>query len=1318
MSILQSGATKSLAASYDIDNSLRFDSSAYLGRTPASTTNRQIWTISAWVKRSGLEDNSGIMGTPETGAAGGSGEDMIRLKWGTDDKLGIFTDTDGSFSVVTTALYRDPSSWYHVVCACDTTQGTDTNRLKFYVNGIPITDFSTTNWPSEDLLTAFNYIHEHKVGWGYGTGAEGLDGYLAEFYFIDGTQYAASVFGETDSDTNQWIPLDSDDVKDAVTFGTNGFYQKYGSTELANSFTDSSSSDHTITASGDAENVRGTPFVPGTGTTYTTVDAITSSGTWTCPTGVTSVKVLVVGGGGGGPGSTYPGGGGAGGLINHPAYTVVPGVEYDITIGTGGAGSGSYPGGTGVDSVFNVNSEGSGSPLTAKGGGGGAGHTGSSASTPVDGGSGGGGGGPSGSAGSATQSSQSGDSGTYGFGYDGGDGHGASSDWGGGGGGGAGGKGEDGNDGYTGGIGKDISADFGVDYGVAGFIAAGGASGGDSYAGVGGRGGGGNGASGTGGTAGNGTANTGSGGGGGMSGTGGSGGSGIVLVAYSITKPGSSSINFDGTGDYLSIPDSSDWDLGSTYTVEFWAYGDQSGWSHIVNHGDATGWYIRWSGTDYEIRSNSNTIRTSGTHAGNDVWQHFAVVGDGTDVEVYVDGVLDSTGSGNAAMQDSSSTLRVATNSGASGDYYTGYVTEIRISDTARYTTTFTPQTTEFTADANTKLLIHSDWTGGLGADSSGNYNSFTPTNLDANDQVLDSPTNNFCTLNPLNVGDNGSWNGSLQEGNLKISGSAGVVKITSTFALDNVNGSYWEVRWGASTDANCGIGLIGNANLTTSSQVGADPAYKESGYKGSTGVLVTDGSTEATYASSAEGTIVAFAYKAGRLYVGQVASGSAVPTWFNSGDPAAGTGYVNAVVKTDPTEWDAVIGLSHSVNFGQDSSFAGEETAQGNTDANGVGDFYATVPSGFLALCSDNLSAPEIALPEENFLPKIYTGVSGALTVTTGIEAGMIWLKGRNNVEPFTLFDTLRGALNSINPAVTAAEASIANSLTAFSSTGFSVGTADQTGGGYNYSSWNWKAGGTPTATNSAGAGVVPTAGSVKIDGSNLGSALAGTIAATKLSANTTAGFSIVTYTGTGSDATVAHGLSEAPDLIWVMRLTDAGYFKIISTTEADLTFAKYFRTDTNDAVGTGNYWQDADPSASVFSIVGADNSTNGSSKNFVGYCWHSVEGFSKIGGYTGNNNADGTFVYTGMSPSWVLIKATGAAQNWTQFDSARQTYNLNNKYFTTNAAAAETTGFGIDFLSNGFKPRVTDVEINSNDGNFLYMAFAESPFKTVNAR
>ena len=254
-----------------------------------------------------------------------------------------------------------------------------------------------------------------------------------------------------------------------------------------------------------------------------------------------------------------------------------------------------------------------------------------------------------------------------------------------------------------------------------------------------------------------------------------------------------------------------------------------------------------------------------------------------------------------------------------------------------------------------------------LGDDTSGNTNDFTVANLTASDQMLDTPQNsnggNFCTLNALDTGDNGSWNGGLEDGNLRMSGTAGVAKSRSTFALDNVNGCYWEVRWGSSTDCNCGITKIGNYNLTTSSQVGADPSYPETGYKGSTGVVDTDGSTEATYATAASGDIVSFAYKAGRLYVGKIASGGAVPTWFNSGDPANGTGYVNATVKSDPAEWLAAFGMSHTINFGQDSSFGGEETAQGKTDSNSFGDFWGTVPTGFLGLCSDNLPDPSIPI-------------------------------------------------------------------------------------------------------------------------------------------------------------------------------------------------------------------------------------------------------------------------------------------------------------------------------------------------------------------
>ena len=169
----------------------------------------------------------------------------------------------------------------------------------------------------------------------------------------------------------------------------------------------------------------------------------------------------------------------------------------------------------------------------------------------------------------------------------------------------------------------------------------------------------------------------------------------------------------------------------------------------------------------------------------------------------------------------------------------------------------------------------------------------------------------------------------------------------------------------------------FGTNSLDTSSQIGADPAFPETGYKGSTGVISTDGSTEATYATAAAGDIVAFAYKAGRLYVGKVASAGAEATWFNSGDPSAGTGYVNATAKTDPQNrgWTSGTGTSHSVNFGGDSSFHGLETAQANKDANGFGEFWGSVPTGFQAMCSSNLADTTILKPEEYFNSVLYTG-------------------------------------------------------------------------------------------------------------------------------------------------------------------------------------------------------------------------------------------------------------------------------------------------------------------------------------------------------
>ena len=262
---------------------------------------------------------------------------------------------------------------------------------------------------------------------------------------------------------------------------------------------------------------------------------------------------------------------------------------------------------------------------------------------------------------------------------------------------------------------------------------------------------------------------------------------------------------------------------------------------------------------------------------------------------------------------------------------------------------------------------------------------------------------------------------------------------------------------------------------------------------------------------------------------------------------------------------------------------------------------------------------------------------------------------------------------------------------------------------------------GGTPTATNSAGAGNTPTAGSVKINGSNLGSALAGTIPATKLSANTTAGFSVVTFTGTQTAATVAHGLSQAPEMFilknatntsnseWAVysnQLPSANYYLALNTTAAQ-------DQDTNR-------FNDTAPTSSVFS-VGSGWTTNGTGNTMVVYCFHSVDGYSKVGKYSANGSADGPFIYTGFQPALVIIKAMDYNYEWVLFGDKMNPYNAVNKYLYVNNNNVETVDASgnFDIVSNGFKLRDASYNNNHPSGaGFLYYAVADIPFKTSNAR
>ncbi|MDP6770701.1 MAG: hypothetical protein QF704_08415, partial [Anaerolineales bacterium] len=615
-----------------------------------------------------------------------------------------------------------------------------------------------------------------------------------------------------------------------------------------------------------------------------------------------------------------------------------------------------------------------------------------------------------------------------------------------------------------------------------------------------------------------------------------------------------------------------------------------------------------------------------------------------------------------------------------------GYMDEIRVSKgVARYTANFTVATEAFGNKT-------------LGADSSGNDNDFTPTNLVATDQMLDSPTNNFCTMNPLAKASD-SYN-TLKEGNLHLE-ATGQGSAMSTFAMSSGQW-YWECRIGT---APSWWPIVGFGKTTTAVGVGNQNYTGEQtgswGYKPDGGQFYIDGSVDATYTSAAVGDILQFALDIpnNKAWVG------INNTWVNSGDPAGGT---NAIATSGLNGFDIVPIFSDSggsghdlvANFGQDSSFAGNETAQGNQDGNGKGDFYYEPPSGYLALCTDNLSAPEIALPTDHFNTVLYTGNGTSLAVTgVGFQPDMVTVKSRSAATSYYSYDVIRGAGERIVWDGAYAESSISG-VTSFDSDGFTVGT--ETGNNLNTGSfvgWNWKAGGTASSNTD------------------------GTISSS-VSANTTAGFSIVSYAGSGSAGdTVGHGLSQTPDLIIIKNRSGITNW-VVNSPSIDSTFTKWaMKLDINQAISTDStIWNNTAPGASVFTLGTAGESNRNNPDNYIAYCFHSVDGYSKVGKYKGNGVADGTFIYTGFRPAFIIVKNTAQVEGWCQWDSGREPYNKMSKQLMPDDPRAEytanTTTFAIDFVSNGVKLRSSYSALNNSNQDFLYIAFAESPFKYSNAR
>jgi hypothetical protein len=326
----------------------------------------------------------------------------------------------------------------------------------------------------------------------------------------------------------------------------------------------------------------------------------------------------------------------------------------------------------------------------------------------------------------------------------------------------------------------------------------------------------------------------------------------------------------------------------------------------------------------------------------------------------------------------------------------------------------------------------------------------------------------------------------------------------------------------------------------------------------------------------------------------------------------------------------------------------------------------YSTIPKGSLYMDT-----------------KLYTGNNSPSNTISGIPFApdLIWIKARGAATDHVLFDKVRGVYKSLSPNDSTAENNNTNQLQTFTSDGWTMGDLDTSNAATTFASWNWKAN---------GAGSANTAGSIN----------------STVSANTTAGFSIATFTTLGSTiSTVGHGLGVIPDMVIVKtRANSNGWFVY----HKDVGNNKFLRLETTGAETTNAMWNDTTPTSSVFSI----NANNLGASTSVAYCFADVQGFSKMGSYTGNGNNDGTFVYTGFSPSFVLYKDSTSVSDWVMKDNRRPGFNVTDDVLYPNLADAEGSGADIDFLSNGFKARTTAANTNKSNAGFIYMAFAENPF------
>mgnify|MGYP000844671346 CR=1 FL=1 len=569
--------------------------------------------------------------------------------------------------------------------------------------------------------------------------------------------------------------------------------------------------------------------------------------------------------------------------------------------------------------------------------------------------------------------------------------------------------------------------------------------------------------------------------------------------------------------------------------------------------------------------------------------------------------------------------------------------------------------------DSNSSMLEFDDATSltTLGYDKSSKGNNWTLNNVSLTagttyDYMLDVPGNSYCTINPLMYRAS-TGQAIYSYANLRATNDSGVAgKYIWGTQYVSSGKYYWETLVEVVGSSINGIGV--DSGLAQNTVFNDSVIYFSNGHKYVNNVDTAYGAT----------------YTTGDVIGTLLDKTANTVEFFKNG---TSQGVINLVSTSVALGMHSEMGGSngiHVLNFGQ-RTFS-----------------YPSNQGTAKALCQENLPDPAILNPELHFDVRTRTGTAATYSVTDLLfQPDLAWIKSRGRAVDHALYDSVRGVQKQLESNQTGAETTETTGITAFNSNGYTGGALDQINGTTatnSFVDWLWKAGGAPVTNNS---------GSIS----------------SQVSANVLAGQSVVTYIGTGVNATVGHGLSSAPELV-IVKNRNSG-----SATDWDIyhtaignTYSVQFNTSAK--IGPSAVpWNNTSPTVSVFS-VGTGQNVNESGKNLVALCFHSVPGYSKVFSYTGNGSADGPFVHLGFKPKFVMIKRTDSTGSWQVFDSIRAGYNVDNDQLVANTSAAEVTTDLLDLTANGFKLRSTSTEVNASSGTYIFLAVADVPAKYSLAR